>query len=113
MYEIKIREGHDNGTELEFAEAVRLAMGTDERVARIMVALADPAEAGKALFGMSAEIYCRSIRYGEDSDARVQVSGAASHSPEIGMARAQAYMLASQIAAAANAAAAALRSAQQ
>jgi hypothetical protein len=104
---IKIRAGHPDGRDLDYAEAVRAAMGLDERTSHIYVTPVD--EAGRAVFGLDAELTARQIRFGEDSDAKVGIGGIMSHSPEVAMTRIAAYTQAAQIAAAANAAAAALR----
>lgn len=110
MYPIKIRADHENGPDLRFTEAVQLAASRG-RQARICVTAVYPQDApdghkaGQAVFGMDAEITVRRTQW-EDSDATVSISGIASHSPEIGVLRAQCYLLASQIAMAANAAAA-------
>jgi hypothetical protein len=121
MYPIQIREGHGNGPEIDFTAAVRVAMGTDERVSRVVVTAVYAEDvtrgrvthqAGDPIFAMDAEVHARRIRFGEDHDAEVSMAGPGAHSPEVAMARAQAYMLAAQIAAAANAAAAALAAAQ-
>jgi hypothetical protein len=123
MYPIKIRADHANGAELDFAAAVQAAMAKgDERTARIIVTAVyaedtkvgsrygdarDIASRNTPVFGLDAEIMCRRIKYGENDDATVSIAGIQSHSPEVAMIRAQCYLLAAQIAAAANAAAAA------
>jgi hypothetical protein len=61
------------------------------------------------VFGLDVELYTRRIKYGEDVDATMMIGGIRSHSPEIAMVRIEAYTLAAQIAAAANAAAAAAK----
>jgi hypothetical protein len=110
MYPIQIRQDHANGFEIDFATAVNMAMGANEEICRVVVTAVHTEAgtiAGTPVSGMDAEVYARRIKYGEDSDAQVSISGIMSHSPEVAMLRAQCYMLAAQIAAAANAAAAA------
>jgi hypothetical protein len=121
MYPIKIRADHENGRELTLAEATRAAMNLDGQTTRIFVTAVYAEDtnggldfhkrpivhpAGQAVFGLDAEIQSRRVRFGENVDAAVSISGIASHSPEIAMLRAQCYVTAAQIAAAANAAAA-------
>lgn len=124
MYPIQIRESAGNGNEIDFATAVKMAMGTDERVSRVVVTAVYAEDtdggkdcrnrpilykAGESVFGMDAEVHARRVRFGQDHDAEISMSAGGSHSPEVAIVRAQCYMLAAQIAAAANAATAATR----
>jgi hypothetical protein len=123
MYPVMIRENSANGPGLTFAAAVRAAMGGDPHIARIYVTAVHAADApgpvrhpgeravykaGDAVPGLYAEVEPRCVRYGDMDDALVSIGGIAGHSAEVAMLRAQAYVLAAQIAAAANAAAAAV-----
>jgi hypothetical protein len=120
---IKIREDHENGTELDFQAAVQAALGTG-RATRVVVTLVHEQDtdsgrayggkpithkAGEAIFGMQAEVMARRAKYGQDEDATVSISGIASHDPVTAVARAQCYMLAAEIATTANALAGILR----
>jgi hypothetical protein len=105
MNMIQIRKGHENGEEVTFTEAVVVAMSIDPRNFTILHVVAVDPGTGKAEFGIGAELRPREVRYGQDDDATVSIGGIASHSPEVAMVRAECYMLAAQIAAAANAAA--------
>lgn len=119
-YPIEIRADHENETRLSLTEAVQVAMGGSQGCNRICVTAvyAEDTEdgtsrdgtarirkAGEAVFGLDAEVRTRRASFGDDPRAQVSISGIASHSPETGMIRAQCYLIAVQIAAAANAAA--------
>lgn len=115
MYPVKI---FANGTEVSFRDAVQLAMGTRAQVSFLSVTAvyAEDTEVGRDIFaagepvvGMDVDLYARRVQFGDDTDATVSIGGISSHSPERAMVRIQAYTLAAQIAAAANAAAAAAK----
>jgi hypothetical protein len=122
MYPIRIRADHENGTDLSLTEAVQVAIGNGLSCNRICVTavyaedtegdknragVARIYKTGEAVFGMDAEVHTKRTRFGDDQSATVSISGISSHSPELAMIRVQCYMIAAQIAAAANAAAAA------
>ena len=125
MYPIQIRAGGAHGFEVDLTTAIRLATGVDPNVHVVSVTAVHAEDtvigrhhpgstpkvmkAGEPLFGYEVKVLPRDIQYGRDVDAQVQIGGMASHSPEIGMIRAQCYLLACQIAAAANAIAEAVR----
>lgn len=124
MYPIQIRRGSAYGEEVTFTEAVQLAMGQGSLIIVTPVYAEDTDrgiklnsitwwdyihKAGSPVFDLGVELRARDIMYGEDSDATVAIAGIASHSPEVAMIRIECYTLAAQIAAAANAAAAAVK----
>lgn len=122
MYEIKIRAGHSNGPVLTQTEAVFRLMGIDERNTGLVYVTPAYTEdtavgrhtykAGEAVFGLDVEVYPREIRFGQDDDAKISIGGSGAKTPEVAEAHARCYMLAIQIAATANAAAAVQRDAK-
>lgn len=101
---IKLRANGDPGSDLSLAEAVRLAAGTDRYVSYIQVTAVD--DAGKAVFGLDAEATVRrNPAYSDTTEAMVRIAATATHTTEAATARITAYTIATQIAAAANAAA--------
>jgi hypothetical protein len=121
-HDIKIRANSTSGADLTFEQAVELAAGTDPRVGRVAVTAVyaedgdqgtggrpGPHKAGEPVWALDAEVQCRQVRFGEDADATVNISGWSSHSTELAAYRILCYTLATRIAVAANKAAAAAK----
>lgn len=124
MYPIQIRVGGSNGAPVDFDTAVKLAMGANRRITMLNVTAVYAEETdtgqvdyakrpviypeGAPVFGLDADLYCRRTASWGSEGAQVQIGGLSSHSPEVAQVRIACYSLAAQIAAAANAAAAAI-----